>query len=309
MNNRVCAVVVTYNPSEEVEGLIRALTSQCDQIVVVDNASKQEGRRRIEDACESHGAALIALEDNTGIAHAQNVGIEYARECGCGLVLLSDDDSLPPPDMVSGLVDALRRAQCEGRVAAVGPLVGELKPGGDQLVYVARRWGPRRAAPHELERPHLPVAFLIASGCLIDLAAIDDIGMMNDALFIDHVDLEWGLRARTLGWSLICATGVHMGHSLGDETVRIPGRKQPVHLHGPVRNYYLSRNTLLLMRSGLLGVPWTFGYGIWLMKYCTFNALFAPPRRERITMIARGILDACRGRTGPLGVPPVGRSQ
>lgn len=300
MNNRVCAIVVTYNTSGDIDELIATLASQCDRVVVVDNGSMPEALARITSACTTNGVDLIALPANMGIADAQNRGIDYARDNDCALALLSDDDSVPPCDMVPRLVDALRCEQRDHKVAAVGPLVGELKPGGDQLVYVARRWGPRRATPSELEKSALPVAFLVASGCLIDLAAIDDVGPMNDSLFIDHVDLEWCLRARRRGWVLICSTDIHMGHSLGDETVLLPGRRQPVHIHAPVRTYYLSRNTILLMKSGLLGAAWTIGYAVWLTKYCAFNAVLANMRTERIRMMARGIVDGCRGRTGAM---------
>lgn len=302
MNNRVCAIVVTYNTSGGIDELIATLASQCDRVVVVDNGSAPEARARITSACNMKGVHLIPLPTNMGIAHAQNRGIDYACDCGCALALLSDDDSVPPCNMVPRLVNALRHEQRGNKVAAVGPLVGELKPGGDQLVYVARRWGPRRATPSELEKSALPVAFLVASGCLIDLDAISDVGPMNDSLFIDHVDLEWCLRARRRGWGLICATDIHMGHSLGDETVLLPGRRQPVHVHGPIRTYYLSRNTILLMKSGLLGAAWTVGYGVWLMKYCAFNAVLANARTERIRMMMHGIVDGCRGRTGVLSV-------
>ncbi len=34
--------------------------------------------------------------------------------------------------------------------------------------------------------------FLIASGCLTPIESFDAIGLLNDDMFIDYVDIEWG---------------------------------------------------------------------------------------------------------------------
>lgn len=271
-------------------------------MIVVDNGSRADELRRLEEWCRATGADLVPLGRNVGIGAAQNLGIERAKAQGARFVLLSDDDSEPPADMVSTLLDGFRAAtRCGRRVAAVGPLVGESKPGGDQLVYVSRRWGPRRATSEELSRPLLPVAFLIASGCLIDLRSLEHVGCMDPGLFIDHVDLEWGLRARRAGYELLVVTAARMSHSLGDETVHLAGRAQPVHVHQPVRNYYLVRNTILLIRSRTLGLPWSVGYVMWLAKYSAFNVLLADRRGERLRMVCRGAVDGLHGVLGGLG--------
>lgn len=299
-NNDVTAVIVSYHPSPECVSLIQVLRAQCGQVVVVDNGSTESELEVVRAACEETRTTLVELGHNTGIAAAQNTGIVVAKDSGAKLVLLSDDDSKPPADMVPRLVEGMRELSTRVRVAAVGPLIGEEKPGGDQLVYVARTWGPRRATDQELRQPHLEVPFLIASGCLIDLDALECIGPMDESLFIDHVDLQWGLRARKKGYSLYVITDVRMSHSLGDENVHVPGRAQPVHVHRPVRNYYLARNTVSLIRGRLMSVRWRFGYLVWLGKYVAFNSLMLDRHRQRLSMLIRGILDGIHGNGGGL---------
>lgn len=296
----VAAVVVTYHPGPACEDLLVRLAAQCRHVVIVDNGSSMSELRSLRAWCGRVGAHVVELGHNVGIAAAQNLGIGRARELGARRVLLSDDDSSPAEDMVTRLLAVLDAPREGQRIAAVGPLVGEEKPGGDQLVYVARTWGPRRATAGELRTSTLPVAFLIASGCLIDLEALDDVGPMDERLFIDHVDLEWGLRARRKGYTLLVVPAARMGHSLGDETVHLKGRAQPVHVHQPVRNYYLVRNTILLIRSRALGVRWSLGYVVWLTKYSSFNVLLADRRRQRARMILRGVRDGLRDRGGQL---------
>lgn len=300
----VAAVVVTYHPGADCAPLLAELARQCQWVLVIDNGSAEgilAGPDGLRQWCAAAPATLVENGRNLGIAAAQNLGIAKARELGARWVLLSDDDSAPAPGMVQDLLDGALSQGADRPVAAVGPLVGEERPGGDQLVYVARRWGPRRATAEELRAPYLETAFLIASGCLIDMRALDDVGGMDSELFIDHVDLEWGLRARRRGYVLLCATRSRMVHSLGDEVVRLPGRAQPVHMHGPVRNYYLVRNTLLLLRSGLLPVPWRVGYCVWVGKYSAFNVLAGDRRGQRLRAVLAGWRDGLLGRRGPWG--------
>jgi len=298
---RVVAVVVTYRPDPRHTGpLLTALAEQCARVVVVDNGSPAPIRTELAELCERLGAELIELGENLGIAHAQNLGIARARELGAEAVLLSDQDSLPAADMVDRLVAGFRRAQLRGPVAAVGPVSSDTRSSTEQMVYVTRRWGPRRARPDEAHDGLVDAAFLIASGCLIDAAALAEVGGMNDAWFIDHVDLEWGLRARRAGYHLYAVTDARLDHELGDRLTKLPGRAQEVHVHSPIRTYYLARNTVLLVRSGLMTWPWKIGYVVWLAKYVAFNALLAAPRGRRATLMARGVRDGLTGRTGPL---------
>lgn len=293
--SRVVAVVITYQPDGDCRELLDSLIFQCNNVIVIDNGSGTREVEQLRASCFLSGAEFISLPQNIGIAAAQNCGIERARAAGATHVLLSDDDSLPPRDMVTGLLKAFDRDE---PVAAVGPLPSENKPGGDQLVYQDRGWSPKRATAAELDTELLEVPFLIASGCLVSLAALDKVGGMNTSMFIDHVDLEWGLRARRAGFKLYCAARVPLLHSLGDETVQLPGREQPVHVHSPVRNYYILRNTILLIRGRVMPWRWRVRYTYWAAKYLFFNSLYIDRLPERRVMLTRALEDGLRGRRG-----------
>ena len=62
----------------------------------------------------------------------------------------------------------------------------------------------------------------------------------------------------------------------------------------------MARNTVLLMRSGLLRPAWWWGYLFWITKYATFYGVTTSPRRRRVRLLARGFADGMRGRTGRL---------
>lgn len=296
----VHAVVVTYSPDlDALDALLAALVPQVRATWVIDNGP---GTPDLAALARRHGARLHALGHNAGIARAQNVGLELALDDGATHVLLSDQDSVPEPTMVDHLLDGLGRGERQerGPVGAVGPIAGDVRSGSEELVYVPRRWGPRRARPADVDADGLvDAAFLIASGCLLPADVVRDVGPMNADWFIDHIDLEWGLRARAGGYRLLAVTDARLDHSLGDRLVKIPGRAQEVHVHSPVRTYYLARNTILLVRSGLLPAAWRVGYVVWLAKYAAFNVVAVPGRIERARRMMRGVADGLLRRTGP----------
>lgn len=300
----VVAVVVTYQPDlAATAALLGALVPQVAHTVVVDDGSDPATATALRTTAQDLGAEVVTSVSNRGIAAAQNTGIARARERGAAFVLLSDQDSVPAPDMVERLLAGYRRLSQEAAaapVAGVGPLTVDPRNEGATLLFAARRWGPRRATLPAPPATSVDVAFLIASGCLLPMAAIDAVGPMNEDWFIDHIDLEWGLRAHRAGWRLAGITDARLRHSLGDRTQRIPGRERDVHIHSPARNYYMARNTVLLIRSGLLPPAWRWGYAAWITKYSVFYVLAVAPRLRRARLLARGLRHGLRGRTGRL---------
>lgn len=294
------AVVVAYRPdAARLDALLARLAPQVAHLVVVDNSDTGADREAVAHAASAHRARLLGDGVNAGVGAAQNRGIAACLAAGARSVLLFDDDSLPDAGLVDALSRGLERARAlGGRVAAVGPWAFDEREPASPLVFGATPRGPRRVSGPGDDL--VSVAFLLASGCLIDARALADVGPMREDLFIDHVDLEWGVRARAKGWALYALAGVPMAHRLGERVRRIGwlgGRA--VHLHSPLRNYYLVRNTLLLVRERALPAGWRVGYLAWLAKYVAYNLLAVAPRAQRARAAVRAIADALRGRAGP----------
>jgi rhamnosyltransferase len=300
----VIAVVVAYSPDANALGqLLDRLGSQVSRILLVDNADTAQARQTISTLAQRGigcPVELLRIGHNSGIGQAQNRGISRAIALGARWVLLSDDDSLPAADMVMCLVARMMERHASP-LAAAGAWVVDDRTVGDALVFRDGVLGPRRMKPGVLHGPATKVAFLVASGCLIDVKAWQSIGPMREDLFIDHVDLEWCLRARRAGWSLAVVPAARLSHRLGDRLVRpwYLGYR-PVHLHVPTRNYYLMRNTLLLLSGPLMSTGWRLGYLVWIAKYVLFHVLCVPPRLLRTRLIAKGLADGIRGISGRL---------
>jgi rhamnosyltransferase len=160
------------------------------------------------------------------------------------------------------------------------------------------RLGVRRVACHPAAH-EVQTDFLISSGSLIPLVAFDEIGPMEESLFIDQVDAEWCLRARSKDYRLFGACRAVLRHSLGEGATRVWfGRWRHVHPHKAFRYYYIFRNTVLLTRRPYVPVAWTL-HGLWyLAGLLVVAGIMAKERSSVLPRMLKGVLDGVRGVTG-----------
>jgi rhamnosyltransferase len=290
-NHKVIAVVVTYQPSFDVLAeLLNVLVKQVDSVILVDNGStidvslcfKQYSLRQV---------SVLRLCQNMGVAFAQNRGIEFARGKEAQFVLLMDQDSIPEP----GMVQALLSAALQKTAGAVGPRYLDTRQGNPPPFIRIRGLKLERCICPTSDAI-VPVDYLIASGCLIPMAVLNQVGGMREDLFIDYVDIEWGLRARRLGHQSYGVCGAGMTHCLGDDPIAFLGKRLP--LHSPLRHYYHFRNAVLLYKERRMPVNWKLVDGWRLCLKYFFYSFFASPRFEHWRMMTLGLWHGLRGRTG-----------
>lgn len=292
----VVAVVVTYQPKLAL--LAQQLTKlqpQVQAIVLVDNGSSTDLSAWIQHSAHS-AVQVLALGQNFGIACAQNRGIAWAKEQGASHVLLMDQDSQPASDMVPAL---LRVLLLHPEAGAVGPWYADLRRGTASSPFV-RIQGLRRRRLHcSAAQEVLMVDHLIASGCLIPVRVLDQVGAMREDFFIDFVDVEWCLRARHAGYSVYGVCSARLEHQLGDSPVRFLGREYLS--HAPERHYFHVRNALLTYREPWVPMNWKLVSAWRLLLKMGFHVLVTAPRRRHLAQILNGLVDGLRGRAGPRG--------
>lgn len=283
----VVAVIVSYRPQlEDLGELLDALVPQVDSVVVVDNGSEDHFGDWLEKY-HAHSIHGIFLGSNTGVAAAQNVGIDWARRQGTDYVVLFDQDSLPAPDMVRCLVEAVQVKQAAGcKVAAVGPrYLDERQDNPPPFIRVQGLKLLRQVCAKS--NSIVDVDYLISSGCLIPMSTLDAVGVMREWLFIDYVDIEWGLRARHHGFQSYGVCSAHMQHSLGDYPIEFFGKNIP--LHSPLRHYYHFRNAVFLYKEPWVPLNWKLVDGWRLCLKYVFYSLFAKPRMAHLRMMTLGV--------------------
>jgi rhamnosyltransferase len=296
---KICAIVVSFSPDiATLRRLVAATAPQVDTLVVVDNGTSDAAFDEFCTHTENDKVVILKQSRNIGLAGALNRGIAWARERSFSHVLLLDQDSEPTQGMVGALIQAFTASSSGRRVAAVGPRFHDARE--DRYAPFVRIGFPLNRKIYGTGKDGLvDCDFLISSGSLIPVAALDDIGAMDEGLFIDNVDLEWSFRARSHGYALVGVGMATMHHRLGHGRWRLPVGLGHIVVHDPIRLYYIMRNRLLLYR-----LPHT--PTVWIaqdvprvaFKFLLFS-VFIPPRRRNIRFMLAGLRDGLLGRSGP----------
>ncbi len=288
-----CALIVTFEPGlDRLKQVFLAAALQAGTVLVIDNGSSEQGR--IAELVAGAGGRFHPLKTNRGIALAQNIGLRWAFKQGFPAVLLLDQDSVPQPAMCGILWKALERLREEGiPVAAVAPRLHD--PRNDGLLPLVMAQTDAAASQADV----FECGFLIASGMLISRESFAAVGAMDSRLFIDHVDTEWCLRARSLGWRLFAVDSARLSHCLGEGGGWAWfGRWRFIPFHPPLRHYYVIRNTLHLCRRPY--VPLGFCLR---MLWRTFGVVglsffLLPGRWRRFWLVMEAVADAGCNRLG-----------
>ncbi|MDB5822784.1 MAG: glycosyltransferase family 2 protein [Herminiimonas sp.] len=296
----IIAVVVTYQPDIELLlKLLSAMVPQVHSIVIVDNGSHMKSLRLVENAAFA-AVETIALESNVGISKAQNIGISRAKEIGADYILLSDQDSIPHHSMVKELMEVALALRARGlQVACVGPRYLDSRQQNPPPFIRIRGLRLERCGCATRDTV-VPVDYLVASGCLIPTHVLEQVGAMREDLFIDYVDIEWGLRARLSGFQSYGVCAARMLHSLGDQPINFLGKTFP--LHSPLRHYYHFRNAILLYKEPWVPLNWKLVDGWRLCLKYVFYSCFAKPRTAHLGMMTLGVWHGLAGKAGKLGM-------
>lgn len=291
----ITAVIAAYNPSlDQLIALVMALEAQVSNMVIIDDGSSFDVKREFERRYSGNKVYFVNSGVNSGIAAAQNVGILHARKLGSDFLVLFDQDSLPDPGMVFRLVDEYSRLKSAGEnIAALGPSYQSSENTPFRRV-VGLRIRRLKCSPGSVVK----VDYLIASGCLIPMWVLDDVGLMNEQLFIDYVDIEWGLRASSFGYVSYGVCDAKMAHVIGQSSVTFFG--QVFAMHSPSRRYYMTRNGVWLCIYGDFPFSIKFAQLFSLLVRSIFCFLYSKNRLLDARMILKGVRDGLLGRLGKI---------
>nr|WP_087654546.1 glycosyltransferase family 2 protein [Caballeronia terrestris] len=290
---RTGCVVVFYRPDRACVERANRLAS-VHRVVVVDNS---EERVTAEALGLSASIAYLSNGENLGIATALNQGVGRLIDEDFDSALLFDQDSSPSVELLQQLPLVLADHVARGeRIALVGPAYDDARLGGVAPFVQFRYFKLRRIAP--VGNTPIDVDFLITSGSCVNLRCWQEIGPMDDALFIDFVDLEWCARARHKGFRVLGVPWLTLTHELGDEPVQVLGRTYP--MHSAVRHYYLFRNAVALMARGYIPCTWKSTELVKMPPRLLIYALLPPRNGVHLKMAFKGIWHALRGRAGRL---------
>jgi rhamnosyltransferase len=279
----VCAVIVTYHPTPRMVDNLSATYSQVDAMVVIDNGSNYDPLERLRAASRSLGFQLIENGENLGIAEALNLGVRWAMSKGHPWVILLDQDSTITEQFVERIFKTFEEAPHPQSAAIVAPTCVEADTGMKGRLMKSRRG---------------EVLTAMTSGSLIPTRVFDRTGLFETDLFIDYVDIEFCLRLRRQGMSIL-ESPAELRHSLGRTSCyRLLGLQFSATNHSPARRYYITRNRLVLMARYLGDFPWIWRESKAFVAEFVKILLVEDDKASKLRAVAAGIYDALRGRLG-----------
>ncbi len=240
---RIYAVIITFNPViANVTNLVKTLLLQNVKVVIVDNNSKNKSE--FDSFISTH---IIFLEDNLGIAKAQNVGIDYAKNDNAEYIVFFDQDSTICDNFISDLMFDYRGLENNG--VQVGSIGSRFMDERFSFFYPSINYNNGKRERVDTENIIEPTksTLLISSGSLVSISTLLSVGLMRENYFIDYVDTEWCFRAESKGYSNYISSRAVMKHAVGDNMIENRYFKTPI--HSPFRRYYITRNAFYMLKE------------------------------------------------------------
>ena len=258
----VCAAFVRYNYSKK--SFIRKIDkikNQVNKIFIIDNSKKKinlSGKK----------IRYIYLGENYGIAHAQNFAIYQAIKEKFKYILLSDQDTLYPKFYVKKMILFFKKKD----VGAVCPNLYDINK-KKTLGFTLRYLCFKKTLNHDYNKNQklvnlksVYISESMASGTIIKLSFIKEIGYMNDDLFLDWVDFEWCWKLRDKNIKIVGVKNIFAKHKLGSNKIKIFNKIY--HRHSLLRYYYIIRNGFILsIYGGKINLFWRINIFFNTLKY------------------------------------------
>lgn len=209
-------IILTYNSSPTLVTCLQSALATLgpdDEVIVVDNASTDgtvEFLQQIELA--SPQFRIIYNEKNLGFSAGCNVGIRAAK--GAYVCLLNPDTYATPT-----WLPRLKRACADPSVGAIGP-TSDTVAGLQKLTFhtpqgLSGNFDYNQIAEVLANHNDNTVAdtkLLIGFCLMVKRSVLDEIGLLDENLFLGTDDYDWSLRIRNAGYRLVIARDAYVHH-------------------------------------------------------------------------------------------------
>ncbi len=269
-------VIVAWNAKRYLELCLESLAKdpprRTMEVLVVDNASADDTVEMVESRFS--WVKLIKSKENLGFSKGNNVAI---RQCQGRYIALVNPDVIVFPGCLDALADFLDQ---NPKVGNVGPRV--FNPDMSQQSTCRRfptLWnnfcsatrlesifkGRRHfAGEHMFYFPHdrtLAVDVIVGCFSMIRREAFDDVGLLDEGLFMYGDDVDWCRRARNAGWEIVFYPGAQAIHDRGKTTAPFPAHFA-VAQQRSILHYWTKHHTIL----GVFGI-WSIMLFHHLLRY------------------------------------------
>ena len=281
------------------DSLAKAPPRRQMEVLVIDNASTDNSVEMIE--AKFPWVELIKSKENLGFAKGNNLAI---RQCQGRYIALVNPDVIVLPGCLDALADFLDQ---NPRVANTGPRV--FNPDMSQqstcrrfptlwnnfcfATRLERVFKDSRffAGEHMFYFPHdrtLTVDVIVGCFSMIRREAFDEVGLLDEDLFMYGDDVDWCRRAWNAGWQVVFYPEARAIHDRGKTTAAFP-----VHFavaqQRSVLLYWMKYHTFL----GVLGIRSIMLFHHLLRYAITSLSNFGNSRNGRQSEVRKRVSAAC----------------
>ena len=296
MRKKIAVVIVWWNGLKYLEGCLGSLArmNRGDfdvTVIVADNLSTDGSAEKLRTAAERGEIELLETGSNLGFTGGNNFVLRRVLERGYDYAYLLNQDTEVHADF---LVEAVAAAEADGRIDAVQSLLllmwarDQVNSAGNAIHFLGLGFclGYREAAAKYRGGSVRDIAYGSGAGLLLRVAALREVGMLEQDFFMYHEDLDMGWKLRLAGWRSVIAPSSVVWHdfefSRSIKKFFWMERNRFVVLFGrlSVRSLCVLALPLLLAELGLL-LPAIRG-GWWREKLRVYADLFSPKTRALI---------------------------
>jgi rhamnosyltransferase len=241
----IFSIIVAFSPDIDcLNDLIKNILSGGSKVIVVDNSKKSQ-IHKFDDF------DLIELNDNLGIAKAQNIGIKKAIDNAADVIIFFDQDSVIDFNFIKNISKPLNI----NKPMITSPIFVDEKTSFHFPSMKFNKFGLLNSFDNSFYKNPFPVDLIISSGSAVTSITFEEVGLMDEKYFIDFVDTEFSLRCRKKDIPILAVPAAKMKHTIGNKMINFFIFR--VFIHSPIRSYYKIRNAFIFIKNK--NVPFLFG--------------------------------------------------
>jgi GT2 family glycosyltransferase len=295
MNERVCAVVVTFNRKALLRECLKALEAQTrpiDTILAVNNQSTDGTLDML--AAEFPNVQVLDLGANLGGAGGFHAGVKWGYENGYEWLWIMDDDIAVYPSTLERMLT----------YRDLSDFIHFRREGPEGAIPLEAMWDISGAFPvpfgrdisFDNGRPWISLTAGCFEGPLIHRRVVDKIGFPDARFFVSGDDTMYGLAASFhVNVIYVNEFGIHRNVYGKGGT-----RRSRMDVYLQIRNRFLVYEHLRGLHVPLSRAKFRY-HQTKLLFWMAAHILGRPDRQSftKLVSLARGFRDGMRGRFGP----------
>jgi len=257
-------ITINYNglkdTCELIESLNKVVRSVSYEIIVADNASKEDEASVIQERYPE--VTVVRSDKNLGFAGGNNIAIPHAQ--GKYLFFINND-TFVEEDNFRALIERLESEKQIGMVCPKLRFAWEDRPiqfaGFTPLSAITLRnsgIGCGEPDKGQYDTAH-PTPFAHGAAMLVKREALEKVGLMWEGYFLYYEEMDWSERFARAGYLIMYEPACTIFHK----------ESKTIGVDSPTKVYYLTRNRLLFAKRNRKGITKILCY-LYLTSVATY---------------------------------------